>query len=630
LGGGGFAILLTVQQSTRAESLLAEPTNENQPAVKAAQVNLPPLLPNGRPRLFPLPPAQDSWTCEVVVIGGSLGGVAAASHAMQSGATTCLIESAPWLGGQVSSQGVSAIDESNTMRQNKAFSESWLSFKRRIQQQWVKLPDWTGLSEKQQVAGLNSCWVGTLCFPPEAGEAASEQLLKDAAAKAPGSHWGTAIAFKGAEFDASGQEITAVHAVRRVPRSFNYRPQGHLWRELVSWYSWEPDEQFEKIPLRLQAPPGKRLIVIDATDTGELVGWAGIPHQLGSESHTTTGEKSAAKQDNPECTQAFTYPFAMAIRDDRSKSLKGLAQVKSGYALSEHQQEYSLRGFPMFSGRSFFNYRRIVSIAGSGWSEDKPFPGDITLVNWNNGNDWGWMNPALVLTDEQLAKSGQLQNWLGGLSLDALKNADQHALLFAEWLLKNYSDPNLPLAYLAGTDSPMGTLSGLSMVPYIREGRRILGRKAYGQPEFMMREGDLGVDSAVERRTFDSSAIALVHYGIDIHGCRYRNWEPSKEATSAFAREYDVQPTSIPLESLIPQGVNNLLIGGKSIAVTHIVNAVTRTHYSEWSIGAAAGATAGWLSKHAPPGLTPADILPRRLMPRLQPYLVKQGLRPSL
>ncbi len=200
----------------------------------------------------------------------------------------------------------------------------------------------------------------------------------------------------------------------------------------------------------------------------------------------------------------------------------------------------------MFSGRSFFNYRRIVSIAGSGWSEDKPFPGDITLVNWNNGNDWGWMNPALVLTDDQLAKSGQLQNWLGGLSLDALKNADQHALLFAEWLLKNHSDPNLPLAYLAGTDSPMGTLSGLSMVPYVREGRRILGRKGFGQNEFMMREGDLGVDPAVERRTFDSSAIALVHYGIDIHGCRYRNWEPSKEATSAFAREYDVQPTSIP------------------------------------------------------------------------------------
>jgi hypothetical protein len=183
----------------------------------------------------------------------------------------------------------------------------------------------------------------------------------------------------------------------------------------------------------------------------------------------------------------------------------------------------------------------------------------------------------------------------------------------------------MPLTYLTGANSPMGTVSGLSMVPYIREGRRIVGRGAYGQTEFMMREADLGVDFSTKRRDFGATAIALVHYGIDIHGCRYRNWEPSQEATSAAAPEYEVQPTLIPLESLIPQGVNNLLIGGKSLAVSHIVNAVTRTHYSEWSIGAAAGTTAGWLTKQAPANLDPATIGPHRLMPQLQQYLVDQG-----
>jgi hypothetical protein len=67
------------------------------------------------------------------------------------------------------------------------------------------------------------------------------------------------------------------------------------------------------------------------------------------------------------------------------------------------------------------------------------------------------------------------------------------------------------------------------------------------------------------------------------------------------------------------------LIGGKSIAVTHIVNAVTRVHYSEWSIGAAAGATAGWLLER--PDLTPVAIAPQKLMPQLQQHLKKQGLR---
>ena len=56
---------------------------------------------NGRPHISPLPTAKEVWTCDVAVIGGSLGGVAAASHAMQSGATTCLIEQRLGWGGRL-------------------------------------------------------------------------------------------------------------------------------------------------------------------------------------------------------------------------------------------------------------------------------------------------------------------------------------------------------------------------------------------------------------------------------------------------------------------------------------------------------------------------------------------------
>jgi hypothetical protein len=279
----------------------------------------------------------------------------------------------------------------------------------------------------------------------------------------------------------------------------------------------------------------------------------------------------------------------------------------------------------MFTGHSFFNYRRIVSTKLNDPFFGTPSQGDMTVVNWNHGNDWSLMNPPLILTDAQLQKSGQRQNWMGGLSTDALRNAENHAQLFALWLLENHSQPGFPLAYLTGADSPMGTASGLSMVPYIREGRRILGRQAYGQEAFMMREADLRRNQS--GRNFASTAIAITHYAIDMHGCRYRNWEPSGEANSAPAKEGHVRPTRIPLESLIPQGVNNLLMGGKGIAVSHIANAVTRVHYSEWSIGAAAGGTAGWLVTQAQPNIMPADIVPQGLMPQLRQHLVQQGLR---
>lgn len=583
---------------------------------------------NGRPNLFPLPKQAEVWECEVVVVGGSLGGVAAASHAMQAGARTCLIELTPWLGGQVSAQGVSAIDESRHLLLRQEMSETWRNFKQLIREQWVKLPDQKSLPSPQQVRDINSCWVGRLCFPPEAGAQASEQLLQTSSLKAPGSRWGTNIAFKGAEFDPTGKQITAVYGVQRTPRQTNYLPTGHLSQELTSWYSWSNDPVFTKKAIKLQAPAGKRLLVIDATDTGELIGWAGIPYRLGIDSRFITQELSAPEVADSRCTQAFTYPFTLAIHNDQSASLKTLAQVKTGISKQEHRRNYSLENFPMFDGKSFFNYRRIVST-----TLDNPFrgtsdPGDITLVNWNQGNDWGLITLPLILNDAELSRSKQKQNWTGGLSLAALRHGEAHALLFGEWLIQTQARSEFPLTFLSGPDSPMATQSGLSMVPYFREGRRIVGRPAYGQPEFMLLESDLHRDMA-GGRNFNKSAVAIVHYAIDIHGCRDLNWQQSLDSTRAATLEDNVRPTQIPLESLIPQGVDNLLIGGKSLAVSHIANAVTRVHQSEWNIGAAAGATAGWLLKKAPQPLTPDEIVVKQQIGPLQAFLVSQGLRPQ-
>ncbi|MEL6382728.1 MAG: FAD-dependent oxidoreductase [Cyanobacteria bacterium J06626_18] len=582
---------------------------------------------NGRPQLNPLPPAAEVWECEVIVVGGSLGGVAAASHAMQTGAQTCLIELTPWLGGQVSSQGVSAIDESRAMRSQQNFSISWQNFKRFIRNQPITLPDWTDMSDRQRVYETNSCWVGDLCFLPEAGAQASQQWLEGAALNAPESRWATSTAFKGAAFDPSGRTITAVYAVKRVPKDPQYVPEGRLSQELSYWYAWSGNEVFEKIPIRLQAPPGKRMFVIDATDTGEFIAWAKIPYRVGSDARSVLDEISAPSQSNPHCTQAFTFPFVMAIADDRGQSHQALQNLETGIPKAEHRRGYDMEGFPMFHNRSMFNYRRIVSRATGPSAISQSTPGELTMVNWTRGNDWNIMDDPLIMDPETLEQSGQHQNWIGGLSLQALKNGENNALLFADWLMETKATPNLPLTFLSGVGAPMGTRSGLSMVPYIREGRRIIGRPAYGQDKFMLREADLRVDMT-GGRDFYGSAIALSHYDIDIHGCRYRNWQTSHEANRASVNERLVRPLQVPLEALIPVGVDNLLIGGKSIAASHIVNAMTRVHQSEWGIGAAAGATAGWLLRPGQPAnLTPAQILVTGRMADLQAYLIEQELR---
>ena len=577
---------------------------------------------NGRPQLWPIPQAEEVWQCQVVVIGGSLGGVAAASHAMQAGAQTCLIELTPWLGGQISSQGVSALDESQAMRWRQNFAPSWEGFKQLIRRQSVVLPAWTGIPSPQPVYAINSCWVGELCFPPKVGAIAAQQWLTAAAQSAPNSRWATETAFKGAAFDASGRIVTAIYAVKRIPRQPDYVPQGRLSKELFNWYAWSNDATFEKVPIRLEPLPGQRMIVIDATDTGELVGWARIPHRLGSDAQALLGEVHAPVKGNPDCTQAFTYPFVMALRDDQGRSYQALQRLETGISRAEHRRSFGMEGFAMFDRRSLFNYRRIVSQSTADPHTGLSMPGEMTLVNWNQGNDWTFVDDPLILGDEAIDAAGQRQNWMGGLSVQALLNGENHALRFAEWLMDSQAQPGLPLSFLSGVESPLGTQSGLSMVPYIREGRRIIGRPAYGQDQFMIREADLRTDMP-GGRNFQATAVAIGHYDIDIHGCRYRNWQPSFEASGAGTKEYRVRPLAIPLEALVPVGVDNVLIGGKAMAVSHIANAMTRVHPVEWSVGGAAG-----LIYHGKPAdLTPAQIIVTDQVGDLQQYLEEQGLR---
>jgi heterodisulfide reductase subunit A-like polyferredoxin len=49
--------------------------------------------------------------CDILVLGGGMGGIAAALRAADRGYKVCLTEENPWIGGQCTSQGVSALDE---------------------------------------------------------------------------------------------------------------------------------------------------------------------------------------------------------------------------------------------------------------------------------------------------------------------------------------------------------------------------------------------------------------------------------------------------------------------------------------------------------------------------------------
>ena len=113
----------------------------------------------------------------------------------------------------------------------------------------------------------------------------------------------------------------------------------------------------------------------------------------------------------------------------------------------------------------------------------------------------------------------------------------------------------------------------MAMYPYIRESRRI-------QAEFTVLEQHVATDSRPSgsaEEFYDSVGVGC--YRIDLH-------------PSTGNRPYiDISslPFQIPLGSLIPVRMDNLIPACKNIGTTHITNGCYRLHPVEWNIGEAVG-----------------------------------------
>jgi hypothetical protein len=142
------------------------------------------------------------------------------------------------------------------------------------------------------------------------------------------------------------------------------------------------------------------------------------------------------------------------------------------------------------------------------------------------------------------------------------------------------------------------TNHGLAKYPYIRESRRI-------KAEFTIIEQYIGVEARRGKTGAEnfSDSVGIGAYRLDLH-------------PSTAPRNYvdiDSWPYQIPLGSLIPQRVENLIAACKNIGTTHVTNGAFRQHPVEWNIGEAAGALAAFcLNKK----LTPRQVrnTPRHLI----------------
>ena len=82
---------------------------------------------------------DNAETCDILVAGGGLAGAATAYEGLLAGRTVCLTEITDWVGGQISSQGTSALDERETQRSLLFYPRGYLELRQRIKQHYGRL-----------------------------------------------------------------------------------------------------------------------------------------------------------------------------------------------------------------------------------------------------------------------------------------------------------------------------------------------------------------------------------------------------------------------------------------------------------------------------------------------------------
>ncbi|MEH2362988.1 FAD-dependent oxidoreductase [Nostoc sp.] len=618
----------------------------------------PTSLTNATPPRTP----DKSVNCEILVVGGGLSGVATAYEGLLAGRTVCLTEITDWLGGQISAQGTSALDERPTQRALKFYSRGYLELRNRIGRKYGRL-------------NPGDCWVSESCFLPRDAHTILTQMLKDAEKRGKGKlQWFPNTVIKDLEIAADGKIINSAIAIQHQPAK-GAPPLNTftLSQSIEDAYRYENSSRFTKTILRFIPKAAKgdapKWYVVDASETGEIIALADVPYRLGIDARSYLEPSASGTNNDPYCPQGFTYTFAMeATKEPQPQTMP---PFYSQYAPYFSYELTRLANFDLV-----FTYRRILSPNKGkpekfgGVSFTAPTPGDISMQNWTWGNDYrpGTAQDNLIYSRQQLESTGQLKpgGWMGGLRTETLRNAEENALSFYYWLVAGTTDSQLGEGIkqqqannrlLSGLNSPMGTVHGLSKYPYMREGRRIIGRPSWGQPggfgiweidisrrnyndEYYSKtlpadmyrrlraalagleavsviDGKVSPDKAMRRTrsTIFPDAVGIGHYAIDFHPCMV-NSPPEAPGNTERPGERrgagQAYPFQIALRAMIPQKIDNLLVGGKSIATSHIAAAAYRVHSFEWSSGAAAGTVASFAIKNAIAPYQLIDDLPKQ------------------
>ncbi len=485
--------------------------------------------------------------CDVAVIGGGVGGCAAALAALRNGMSVVLTEETDWIGGQLTSQAVPP--DEHPWIESFGRTQSYAGYRSAVREYYRRNYPLTAQARAQEYLNPGGGSVSRLTHEPRISLAVLESLL--------------------APYASSG----------RLTLLLEHKPvAADIERDVV-----------RALTVRSEAKGRTRGITakyfVDATEHGDVLPLARVEYVTGFEAQRETGEPHAPETAQPANVQAFTACFAIDYVPGEDQTIERPAEY-------EFWRDYMPNLKPAWPGRllswtmsnpvtlearklafepgcdstepgaplCMWLYRRIARAKNF---TPGSFPSDVSLVNWPQ-NDY-LLGNLFDVSEREAAQN--------------LARAKQLSLSLLYWMQTEGGWKGLRLR-----PDVMGTDDGLAKYPYIRESRRV-------RAEFTVLEQHVGTEARMQltgKKRDQASAevfpdsVGVGSYRIDLH--------PSTGGDNYI--DISSLPFQIPLGALIPRRVENLLAGAKNLGVTHITNGCFRLHPVEWNIGESAGCAA--------------------------------------
>jgi hypothetical protein len=342
-------------------------------------------------------------------------------------------------------------------------------------------------------------------------------------------------------------------------------------------------------------------VVIDATEDGQILELAGVPHRLSngmSNGTTTRGitSKNKAIQDITYTATIQAYPDGVPEELRVTVEPANYAKYTRGYRKIYPPEGSAEKHIHNWGPNGFAGYRGAPDLSSANMHTGDQH-NEVTRTNLNYHNDMPVTSK--YLEDPVARKQFEAEAKLKTISLIYYIQNELN-LPWSVCTDEGFADgptppfnPFMPPEYAAIEQH-------MPLIPYIRESRRIIGLTTLSG--WAIRR-----EPSRTEAPWRSDSIAVGTYHPDLHGGRtatdYENYLGEK--ISHKPKEWREGPFPIPFGTLIPEWVDGLIAAEKNISTTRLASGAIRLHPTVCAIGEAAGATAALAVKK---GVQPREV----------------------